>query len=99
MQDEQKVAAAEIMGGREVHVEAGSTLNLTCVVRNSREKPHYLLWYHRNETIDYTSPRGGISVVNSENENNSHEITSTLLIYQVREEDSGRYSCRPSNTE
>ena len=28
------VAAAEIMGGREVHVEAGSTLNLTCVVRN-----------------------------------------------------------------
>ena len=43
------VAAAEIMGGREVHVEAGSTLNLTCVVRNSREKPHYLLWYHRNE--------------------------------------------------
>ena len=46
------VAAAEIMGGREVHVEAGSTLNLTCVVRNSREKPHYLLWYHRNEVWD-----------------------------------------------
>lgn len=46
------VAAAEIMGGREVHVEAGSTLNLTCVVRNSREKPHYLLWYHRNEVRD-----------------------------------------------
>lgn len=97
MQDEQKVAAAEIMGGREVHVEAGSTLNLTCVVRNSREKPHYLLWYHRNETIDYTSPRGGISVVNSEN--SSPEITSTLLIYQVGETDSGRYSCRPSNTD
>ena len=37
--------------------------------------------YHRNETIDYTSPRGGISVVNSEN--NSPEITSTLLIYQA----------------
>lgn len=42
-------AAAEIMGGSEVHVEAGSTLNLTCVVRNSRERPHYLLWYHSNE--------------------------------------------------
>ena len=45
------VAAAEIMGGSEVHVEAGSTLNLTCVVRNSQEKPHYLLWYHRNEVM------------------------------------------------
>ena len=40
---------AEIMGGTEVHVELGSTLNLTCVVRNTREKPHYLLWYHSNQ--------------------------------------------------
>jgi len=99
LEKESKETRAEIMGGTEVHVELGSTLNLTCVVRNTREKPHYLLWYHSNQTIDYTSPRGGISVVNSENENNSHEITSTLLIYQVKESDSGRYSCRPSNTE
>jgi len=81
VQNEEEVAHAEITGGTEVHVEQGSTLNLTCVVKNSKEKPHYLLWYHKNETIDYTSPRGGISVVNSEN--NSPEITSTLLIYQV----------------
>ena len=40
---------AEIVGGTEVHVEQGSTLNLTCVVRNSRERPHYLLWYHNNQ--------------------------------------------------
>lgn len=99
LEKEAKETRAEIMGGAEVHVELGSTLNLTCVVRNTRERPHYLLWYHSNQTIDYTSPRGGISVVNSENEKNSHEITSTLLIYQVREADSGRYSCRPSNTE
>ena len=43
------VAHAEITGGSEVHVEQGSTLNLTCVVKNSKEKPHYLLWYHKNE--------------------------------------------------
>jgi len=97
VQNEEEVAHAEITGGTEVHVEQGSTLNLTCVVKNSKEKPHYLLWYHKNETIDYTSPRGGISVVNSEN--NSPEITSTLLIYQVGDSDRGRYSCRPSNTD
>jgi len=97
VQNEEEVAHAEITGGSEVHVEQGSTLNLTCVVKNSKEKPHYLLWYHKNETIDYTSPRGGISVVNSEN--NSPEITSTLLIYQVGDSDSGKYSCRPSNTD
>ena len=33
------------------------------------------------QTIDYTSPRGGVSVVNSDN--NLPEVTSTLLIYQV----------------
>jgi len=36
-------------------------------------------------------------VVNSEN--NDPEITSTLLIYQVGKADSGKYSCRPSNTD
>jgi len=96
-QNENTVARAEIIGGSEVHVELGSTLNLTCVVKNTKEKPHYLLWYHKNETIDYTSSRGGISVVNSES--NGPEISSTLLIYQVRDSDSGKYSCRPSNTE
>jgi len=51
------------------------------------------------QTIDYTSPRGGISVVNSENvENIAQEITSTLLIYRIGDADSGKYSCRPSNT-
>lgn len=92
-----KSGRAVIVGGREVHVEHGSTLNLTCVVRSSVEKPHYLLWYHNNETIDYTSPRGGITVVNSEND--TPDITSSLLIYQVQDSDSGPYSCLPSNTE
>jgi len=49
IQNEEEVAHAEITGGTEVHVEQGSTLNLTCVVKNSKEKPHYLLWYHKNE--------------------------------------------------
>jgi len=59
-------ARTRILSGKEVHVEQGSTLNLTCVVHNAKTKPHYLLWFFKNQTIDYTSPRGGISVVNSE---------------------------------
>jgi len=96
LQNEEEAAHAEITAGPEVHVEQGSTLNLTCVVKKFKEKPHYLIWYHKNETIDYTSPRGGISVVNSEN--NGQEISSTLLIYQIGDSDSGKYSCRPSDT-
>jgi len=49
LQNEEEVAHAEITAGPEVHVEQGSTLNLTCVVKKFKEKPHYLLWYHKNE--------------------------------------------------
>jgi len=93
-----KVPVAVIEGGSEVHVESGSTLNLTCVVKHSTEQPHYLLWYHKDQTIDYMSPRGGISVMNSESESGGQQ-TSTLLLYQVQQSDSGKYSCRPSNAE
>jgi len=96
--NEKKVPEAVIEGGTEVHVESGSTLNLTCVVKHSTEQPHYLLWYHKDQTIDYMSPRGGISVMNSESESGGQQ-TSTLLLYQVQQSDSGKYSCRPSNAE
>ena len=49
---------ASIIGGAEVHVEQGSTLNLTCVVKNSLEKPHYLLWYHNNKVMIITLKKG-----------------------------------------
>jgi len=91
------VVTTVILGGSEVHVESGSTLNLTCVVKHNREPQHYLLWYHRGKTIDYTSPRGGISVVNSDD--SAVEQTSTLLIYQVEQSDSGKYTCNPSNAD
>lgn len=96
--NEKKVPVAVIEGGSEVHVESGSTLNLTCVVKHSTEQPHYLLWYHKDQTIDYMSPRGGISVMNSESDSGGQQ-TSTLLLYQVEQSDSGKYSCRPSNAE
>jgi len=100
-----------ILSGKEVHVETGSTLNLTCLVENFKIKPHYLLWFFKNQTIDYTSPRGGISVVNSENEvpiNDDIPVSqqtrhtgfkSTLLLHRVSDLDSGSYTCRPSNSD
>ena len=47
------------------------------------------------QTIDYTSPRGGISVLTS----TSPRSSSTLLISSVGVRDSGKYSCQPSNAE
>jgi hypothetical protein len=55
------------------------------------------------QTIDYSSPRGGITVLTSSlgrrNPSTSSSSTSTLLISSVKPSDSGKYSCQPANAE
>ena len=46
------------------------------------------------QTIDYSSPRGGISV---ETNTSGNIPTSYLLIDSVAPSDSGKYTCRPAN--
>ncbi|CAB4058056.1 unnamed protein product [Lepeophtheirus salmonis] len=48
---------ANILGDDEVHVSVGSELNLTCVVKSTHEPSAFILWYHGDNTIDYSSPR------------------------------------------
>lgn len=43
------VPSASISGGPDIHVNEGSTINLTCVVKFSPEPPAYIFWYHYDE--------------------------------------------------
>ena len=56
------VPTAQIIGGPDLHVDKGSTINLTCAVKYSPEPPAYIFWYHHDEVISYDSSRGGVSV-------------------------------------
>ncbi|KAJ8985278.1 hypothetical protein NQ317_007065 [Molorchus minor] len=38
----------EIVGGPELFIDRGSTINLTCVVRHSPEPPAYIFWNHND---------------------------------------------------
>ncbi|XP_059091316.1 uncharacterized protein LOC131886883 isoform X2 [Tigriopus californicus] len=89
------VPKARILGDSDVFMDVGSILNLTCVVEKTHEKPAFMLWYHGDKTIDYTSPRGGISVLTS----SSSQATSTLIITSVGKSDNGKYSCQPANAD
>ena len=56
------------------------------------------------QTIDYTSPRGGVTVLTSPPTRGhggqpTSRSASTLLVSSVRPTDSGKYACRPSNAE
>ncbi|XP_063927963.1 kin of IRRE-like protein 3 isoform X1 [Zophobas morio] len=83
----------EIVGGPELFIDRGSTINLTCVVRHSPEPPAYIFWNHNDAIISYSSTRGGVSVATERGETSR----SVLLIQKARPSDSGNYQCNPSN--
>lgn len=84
----------EIVGGPELFIDRGSTINLTCVVRHSPEPPAYIFWNHNDAIISYASSRGGISVATERGETSR----SVLLIQKAKPTDSGTYQCNPSNS-
>lgn len=43
------VPTAEILGGPDLHVDKGSTINLTCSIKFSPEPPAYIFWYHHDD--------------------------------------------------
>ncbi|KAK3911830.1 Zwei Ig domain protein zig-8 [Frankliniella fusca] len=87
--------SSEILGGPDLYIDRGSTINLTCIVLNSPEPPAYVIWNHNDAIISYDSPRGGVSVVTEK----GVTTESFLLIQSARPSDSGRYTCNPSNAQ
>ncbi|XP_042233859.1 uncharacterized protein LOC121874055 [Homarus americanus] len=84
-----------VLGGPDLYINSGSTINLTCVVNHSPEPPPYIFWYHESELLSYDSPRGGITVVTEHGPTSS----SRLLIQRATVTDAGRYTCRPANAD
>ncbi|CAN7975332.1 unnamed protein product [Ixodes persulcatus] len=87
-----EVPKARIVGGPDLHVEAGSALNLTCSISESPEAPAFVFWYHQGRLVNFE--RGGRVVV-AKGRNGS--AVSRLLLPAVRAADSGNYTCNPAN--
>ncbi|XP_043865299.1 zwei Ig domain protein zig-8 isoform X1 [Drosophila mojavensis] len=83
----------EVIGGPELHINKGSTINLTCIVRFAPEPPPTVIWSHNRQIINFDSPRGGISLVTEK----GILTTSRLLVQKAIQQDSGLYTCTPSN--
>jgi hypothetical protein len=86
------VSRAKILGDRDVLVQVGSDINLTCRAEESPDAPATVTWYKNDIRVDNLLARGGISVVTE-----SRRRVSTLLVSKVNKEDAGNYTCVPSN--
>lgn len=86
------VPHVRIQGSPDLHVNRGSTINLTCVISHTPEPPAYIFWYFNDDVMAYDSPRGGISVVTE----SGQETKSHLVIQNAIETDEGNYTCKPS---
>ncbi|CAB3372921.1 Hypothetical predicted protein [Cloeon dipterum] len=86
-------AKAEIVGPAEKFLKMGSTLKLSCVLRQSTEPFLYVFWYHNNRMINYDADRG-VNVSADES-----RTSSTLVISSAQRTDSGNYSCVPNNAQ
>ncbi|KAK6644015.1 hypothetical protein RUM43_000280 [Polyplax serrata] len=84
----------EILGESDMYVKSGSTVSLKCVITQSLEEPAYIFWYHDNERVlDYDRRYKDIRVERV----GSDTTVGSLILHQATKEDSGNYTCSPSN--
>ncbi|XP_045611683.1 zwei Ig domain protein zig-8 [Procambarus clarkii] len=84
-----------IEGPAERHIQAGSVLTITCIIHHPPgQPPAHVLWFHGATNIDYDSPRGGVSI---QTEKFPSKTRSQVMLSNVRDSDTGEYSCSPSD--
>lgn len=87
------ISKAKIHGDRDLFVQEGSDLNLTCTALSTPEPPDTVVWRHNNLDLGM-STRGGIAIVTEK-----RRRASNIMIARAVSSDSGNYSCSPSNAE
>lgn len=83
---------AQILANRELFIQSGSDINLTCIAPQAPGPYTQILWFKDTELIN-DSTRGGIRVVSEQ-----QMKTSDLVISRVLHADSGNYTCAADNS-
>ena len=80
-------------GSRDLHVQTGSKLTLSCAVKSSSGYPDYVYWYRNEDVLNY-SPHVKIEDAKSPDE---QPLVSKLSVENVQRSHTGNYTCAPSN--
>eukprot|EP00095_Tigriopus_kingsejongensis_P011330 maker-scaffold195_size270011-snap-gene-1.16 protein:Tk11330 transcript:maker-scaffold195_size270011-snap-gene-1.16-mRNA-1 annotation:"hypothetical protein KGM_18218" len=86
---------AVIMGSSEFHLDRGSTLSLSCTVKQATTDTQFVFWYHGNRMINYDrNDRISVQTLSSKDKK---QTNSTLIIRNADPSQSGNFTCQPSN--
>ncbi|XP_065572504.1 zwei Ig domain protein zig-8-like [Artemia franciscana] len=92
------VPEATILNGEDLFVSAGSPFTLTCMVKEAILPPHYVLWYHESRLLNYAEQVGPLHRTSAVVDLDPGPPTvSRLTVPVAQRQDSGKYTCRPSN--
>nr|XP_043067879.1 V-set and immunoglobulin domain-containing protein 10 [Drosophila bipectinata] len=83
---------AQILANRELFIQSGSDINLTCIAPQAPGPYTHMVWHKDTELVS-DSTRGGIRVVSEQ-----QMKTSNLVISKVLNTDSGNYTCSAENS-
>lgn len=85
-----------ILGTQELFIEAGSTINLTCVIHTGGQamRSSHIYWNYNGQIITHNRHRGGTIVIDKRDQ----EILTSLIISHAGPSDSGKYTCDPASS-
>ncbi|KAH6938895.1 hypothetical protein HPB50_014682 [Hyalomma asiaticum] len=76
----------------------GSSINVSCAIEHSPEPPVFVFWYHNDRVINYDETKGGPGHISGA-KRPPDAYVSSLFIRNARPQDSGNYTCGPSNAD
>ncbi|XP_074597044.1 junctional adhesion molecule-like [Brevipalpus obovatus] len=86
--------------GKDMVVDTGSAINLTCIISRSSNAPSYVFWYYNDRMMNYNSELDGRGqVLLTKHPLKENTFISRLILRNARHNDSGNYSCSPVNVD
>ncbi|XP_066939390.1 limbic system-associated membrane protein-like [Macrobrachium rosenbergii] len=89
---------AHIPGHGQYHVNHGSPITLTCVIKQSPTPPQYVSWYHNGVLLNYLRDRPDVTISTQVRGPNMASSISKLEVANASDKHSGNYTCSADNT-
>ncbi|XP_004537262.2 uncharacterized protein LOC101454775 [Ceratitis capitata] len=95
------VPHTELIGDQIRFVKAGSKVALHCIIRDTLDPPTYIIWFRGKAQITNDNQMGWYTEIDRAifgNVESKRNTIGSLIIPFVRKNDSGNYTCEPSNS-